>query len=100
MPAGRIKDVSITDPVPNTTEALGEQVRTIISRISRIPSSELADDVNVREEVGIDSLMAMEIVANCEKRFGVVIDESRYAEIETIGDFLRLIASLVPRKGI
>jgi len=78
---------------------INEQIRAIISSISRIPSSELADEVNVREEVGIDSLMAMEIIAKCEKRFGILIDESRYAEIETIGDFLRLIESLVRSKG-
>ncbi len=92
--------MSITDPVSNTPLSLGEQARAIISNISRISASELADDANVREEVGIDSLMAMEIIANCEKRFGVVIDESRYAEIETIGDFLRLVESLVQEKRL
>ena len=91
--------MSVTDPAAKTPESLGEQVRAIISGISRIPASELADDVNVREEVGIDSLMAMEIIANCEKRFSVLIDENRYAEIETIGDFLRLIGSLAREKG-
>lgn len=91
--------MSVTDPAAKTPESLGEQVRAIISGISRIPASELADDVNVREEVGIDSLMAMEIVANCEKRFSILIDENRYAEIETIGDFLRLIESLAREKG-
>ena len=89
--------MSVTGPASNTPESIREQTRAIISGISRIPSSELADDVNVRDEVGIDSLMAMEIIANCEKRFGVVIDESRYAEIETIGDYLRLVESLVRR---
>jgi acyl carrier protein len=90
--------VSVTDPAPKASASFAEQMRTIISTISRIPASELADDLNVREEVGIDSLMAMEIIANCEKRFGVVIDESRYAEIETIGDFLLLIEALVRGK--
>jgi acyl carrier protein len=84
--------------MPPTEGSLADQVRAIISGISRTSISELADDVNVLEEVGIDSLMAMEIIANCEKRFGVVIDENRYAEIETIGDFLRLVESLVCAK--
>ncbi len=90
--------MSVTDPAPGAQESLVEQIRAIVSGVSRIAPSELADDLNVREEVGIDSLMAMEIIANCEKRFGVVIDESRYAEIETIGDFLLLIEGLVRGK--
>ncbi len=81
-----------------TGESLSEQVRAIISGVSRISISELTDDVNVLEEVGIDSLMAMEVIASCEKRFGIVIDESRYAEIETVGDFLHLVESLVRGK--
>jgi len=79
-------------------ESLITEIKSIIAKISRIDPSELTDEVNVREEVGIDSLMAMEIIATCEKRFGVLIDENRYIEIETIGDFIGLIISLVRGK--
>ena len=79
-------------------ESLITEIKSIIAKISRIDPSELTDEVNVREEVGIDSLMAMEIIATCEKHFGVLIDENRYIEIETIGDFIGLIVSLVRGK--
>jgi acyl carrier protein len=69
-------------------------VRAIIARISRIDTQELADDVNVREELGIDSLMAMEIIATIERKLEIHIDEELYTDIETIGEFLDLVTGL------
>jgi acyl carrier protein len=66
-------------------------VREVIASISRIDVSELADDVNVREELGIDSLMAMEIIATIEKALQIHIDEAQYADIETVGEFIDLV---------
>ena len=70
------------------------QVREIISSISRIDIQELSDEVNVREELGIDSLMAMEIIATIERKLEIHIDESQYFDIDTIGEFLNLVIEL------
>ncbi|MBN2551339.1 MAG: acyl carrier protein [Spirochaetales bacterium] len=75
-------------------EEIRKHVRETLSSISRIDIQELADDVNVREELGIDSLTAMEVIATVEKKLGIRIDEGLYADIETIGDFLDLITVL------
>jgi acyl carrier protein len=73
---------------------LRKQVKRIVSEVSRIDESEFEDEVLIREELGIDSLMGMEIIANCEKALDIHIDESLFAEIETVGDFLRMIEKL------
>ena len=53
------------------SEKLRLGIKNIVSRISRIDIAELKDSVLIREELGIDSLMAMEIIATCEKTWGV-----------------------------
>ena len=75
-------------------EEIRRQVREIIARISRIDTQELDDDVNVREELGIDSLMAMEIIATIESKLEIHIDEEHYTDIEKIGEFLDLVTEL------
>lgn len=75
-------------------ERIRKQVREIIAGISRIDIQELDDDVSVREELGIDSLMAMEIIAAVERKLNIHIDENQYTDIETIGDFIDLILKL------
>ena len=78
---------------PSDTSARDRTI-AIVSRISRIDASELVDDVRIRDELGIDSLMAMEIVASCEKELQIHIDEGDLYSLETVGDFLRLVEGL------
>lgn len=77
-----------------SAEQIKNTVKHIVSRISRIDAEEFEDSVIIREELGIDSLMAMEIIATCEKTLNIEIDESKFAEIETVGDFLNLTVDL------
>ncbi len=74
-----------------TAEQLREQVEIIVSRVSRIDRSEFADDVRIREELGIDSLMAMEILASCEKSLTIQIDETEMFSVQTVGDFAAFV---------
>lgn len=83
------------DRKPLSIEA---RIKQIVSWVSRIDESEFEDQVLIREELGIDSLMGMEIIANCEKAFNIRIDESLFASIATVGDFLRIVRDLCDEK--
>lgn len=65
-----------------------------MAKVSRIDISELEDDIRFREELGVDSLMAIEIVATCEKRLAIVLDESELASVETIGEFVGYVSEV------
>jgi acyl carrier protein len=62
-----------------------------LSEITRIDSSSITYDTLIFEELGLDSLMAIEILAKIEKRFDIDIDESLLANINTVGDFIQAI---------
>jgi acyl carrier protein len=70
------------------------EIKEIMSRVSRIDVSELDSDIKFREELGVDSLMAMEIVATCEKQLDIQIDEGQLYTVETIGDFESLVMDI------
>ena len=74
------------------------EVKRIMSSISRIDVEELESDIKIREELGVDSLMAMEIVATCEKQLDIHIDEGELYNVETIGDFEKLVLLLYGKK--
>ncbi len=80
------------------SDGLVDEIKHIVAKISRIDESEFGDRVLIREELGIDSLMGMEIIANCEKAFDIRIDESRFAAIETVADFLSMVKQLYESK--
>jgi len=75
-------------------EVLKNDIKQVVSRISRIDIAELDDRALIREELGIDSLMALEIIATCEKLVGLKIDETLFADVRTVGDFFELLGRL------
>ena len=80
-----------------SAEGIKNDMKQILSRVSRIDVAEMGDDVLIREELGIDSLMGMEILATCEKRLGVTIDETAFAGVTKVGEFFDLLLSLAGR---
>jgi len=75
-------------------DEISEKLKAIVSNVTRIDISELSEEIRVREELGIDSLMAMEIVALCEKQFDILIDEEQLFLVETIGDFYNFVVKI------
>ncbi len=63
----------------------------ILSKITRIDSSGITYDTLIFEELGLDSLMAIEILARVEKQFDIIIEESLLSDIDTVGDFIQTI---------
>ena len=72
-------------------EQFKHEIKQIVSRISRIDEPDLQDHLLIREELGIDSIMGMEIIATCEKHIGLRMDAALFADVQTINDFLNLL---------
>jgi len=71
--------------------ANNKDIIDILSKITRIDSSGITYDTLIFEELGIDSLMAIEILARVEKQFDILIEESLMIDISTVGDFVQTI---------
>ena len=64
-----------------------EELIERIARLAEIPEDSVKDDVPLRD-LGIDSLMAMEIVAFVEKRLQIDIPEEEIPKVRTLNDIL------------
>jgi acyl carrier protein len=68
------------------TEAL---VRRIVADLAELDEADLSVDTTFRE-VGIDSLLAMEIAVHVENAAGVEFGEHDLKDVTTIGDLVAL----------
>ena len=68
-----------------------KNIINILSKITRIDSSGITYDTLIFEELGFDSLMAIETLARIEKQFDIIIEESLLATVNTVGDFVQII---------
>ena len=73
---------------------LDEEFIEILSKITRIDSAGITYDTLIFEELGLDSLMAIEILAKIEKQFDIIIEESLLASINTVGDLVHIIEEI------
>lgn len=53
-----------------------------------------------REEVGLDSLTAVELVALLRSRFGMEIHDYELMDAATVADVARLLEERLPRAGV
>lgn len=67
-------------------------LRNLVADLAELDPAELDLDTPF-DEVGIDSLLAMEIAVHVEVRFGVRFQDSDIAEIKTLGQLAAMVAT-------
>ena len=72
---------------------LRSELKGIISEIIEI--DDFNDDDNFVADLGVDSMLALEIVARIEKRYRVRIPEDRFAEMQTLNSVVHLITDIL-----
>lgn len=68
-------------------------LRNIVAKIAET-TPDFASDANLRDDLSVDSVRALEIIFEIENEFGILIPEGRYGELQTFDKMLNLVASL------
>ncbi len=74
-------------------EEIHQGIIEVLAKITRIDASCINDNVLIQDELGIDSLMGIEIIAKIEKYYNIHLEESLLFEINRVGDFINLVKS-------
>ena len=69
-----------------------EQLRHTIADVLDTDVAEITDDARFVEDLGVDSLMALEVMVVLEKRYGVKLDESQLRRIVSLRAAYDLLA--------
>ena len=68
-----------------------EKVREILSEVSGVPLSELRPDSRLVGDLGMSSFDLADTVVSVEEAYGVKIPDTRFPELETVEDIIRII---------
>ena len=70
-------------------------VNEVFEESFEIPNDKLTPEVNIFNELGLDSLDIVDLVVALQKKFGVTIrDDERLRTIRTLGDIYNFIQSI------
>lgn len=76
----------------NTQIALDkEALRSLIADVLELDVEEVTDDADFVQDLDVDSLMALTIVARVEKEYGVKLDESDFKQVSSLIPVLQLL---------
>ena len=68
-----------------------KDVKKTISEITEVSEEELKEDADFTNELGIDSMMALEMVAAIEKKYKIVIPEEDIPNIRSLKNIYSIL---------
>ncbi len=76
---------------------LEQDLRNIIAEIVEINPEKVTPEANFVEELGMDSIMALEILAAVEKKYKIKIPEEYVTKITNLKQVNQLIAEILDK---
>ena len=74
--------------------SLENEIKELVSGVTGLPVSKLKTEADLFNELGIDSLKAIEIVAAFERKYRVVVPEKEIPNIRSIKQIAALAENL------
>lgn len=68
-----------------------EKVRDIMTESLNLDADSITPESNLREDLEIDSLDAVELIMNIESNYGITIEDDAIENIKTVGDIVNLV---------
>jgi acyl carrier protein len=82
--------------IANIGDYKGE-IKKLVADIAEKSPEEIKDDASFYEDLGIDSMMALEIVATIEKKYKIMIPENEIPNIRSLQNVYSLVEGLLKK---
>lgn len=74
------------------------KVKNIISKIIKVPADRLANDDDLVEKHGMDSLARVEVLTDLEREFDITIEDSIAIEMRSVAKCLEIVKAQLLKK--
>ena len=74
-----------------TAEQVREEVRERVAELTELETEEVTDTASFMDELGVDSLMAIELMVALDKEFQIDIPEDEFREIKNVNEAVEVI---------
>jgi len=73
------------------TEEIRAEVRRLIADVTERKPDEISDTALLTDELGLDSLMALEVMVAVDKKYKINIPEEEFSTIRTLNDAVEVV---------
>lgn len=71
-----------------------EEIKNLLVEEMAIDESEINEDAEFVNDLGFNSLEIADLIALCEDKYDVDLEEEKMKEIVTVGDFAKYLESI------
>jgi acyl carrier protein len=89
----------MTNNIPKQGDQLSSEIKSLVSKVIKIPEEKIDVNANIFTELGVDSLLGVEIFASLDKKYGLDVPEEKLKDINTLNDIINLVREMLPRKS-
>lgn len=81
-----------------TADHVRAEMKKLVAIVTEREPEEVADGALLVEDLGVDSLMAMEVMVTVDKKFKIDIPEEEFAKIKTVDDAVATVMRYLPQE--
>jgi acyl carrier protein len=74
-----------------TAEHIRAEVKKLIAEVTEREPEEITDTALFADELGVDSLMAMEVMVAVDKKYKINIPEDEFSKIKNVDDTVAVV---------
>ncbi|MFC1510902.1 acyl carrier protein [Candidatus Margulisiibacteriota bacterium] len=80
-----------------TQDQLAGEVKSLAAKIIKLPEDKISLTDSLFNDLGVDSMLGVEIFAALDKKYGVNIPEKKLKHVATLNDIVVLVRELKSR---
>ena len=77
------------------TQGVAEGLREIMAARLGLPAEQLVPEARLAEDLGLDSLDAVELAISVERKFDIEVPEEELTKLKTVADMVALVENRV-----
>lgn len=74
-----------------TADEIRAEIKRLVANVTEREPEEVSDTASYMDELGVDSLMAMEVMIAVDKKFKVNIPEEEYSKAKNINESVAMV---------
>ncbi|MDD3295764.1 MAG: acyl carrier protein [Candidatus Omnitrophica bacterium] len=82
----------------NAFEGLGKEIQQLIAEVTGKSMEDLRPEANFWEDLGIDSIKAIEITVAIERKYKIRIGDEQIPQIMTVGKAVEVVRQALEKK--
>lgn len=79
---------------------LESELKTLVSKVIKVPEDKINPETDFFRDLKIDSLLAVEILASIDRKYGIDIPEQKVNKIRTLNDIVLVVNECISKKKL